>query len=204
MSLYVCMYPCVYYIYMFCWPWACMYVCIHVYIHTHLASTHMQYIHAYIHTCTHTQGIPPFAGDSDEESFALSLRGHYDKRVSACTQCVGLACIETCLTKPFVHAHMYILRTHLNFRVTVHMTTFFHFSASERNHICMHTRICVHVLRLTHCMALYVTVFLFSAFGWHFGCCKGFGSQDADVQSCEGMLMLFWHKYCAVYYHTII
>mmetsp|Transcript_10222 Transcript_10222/g.20977 ORF Transcript_10222/g.20977 Transcript_10222/m.20977 type:complete len:262 (-) Transcript_10222:494-1279(-) len=25
-------------------------------------------------------GIPPFAGDSDEESFALTLRGHYDKR----------------------------------------------------------------------------------------------------------------------------
>jgi len=24
-------------------------------------------------------GIPPFAGDSDEESFALTLRGHYDK-----------------------------------------------------------------------------------------------------------------------------
>jgi len=25
-------------------------------------------------------GIPPFAGDSDEESFALTLRGHYDKK----------------------------------------------------------------------------------------------------------------------------
>lgn len=25
-------------------------------------------------------GIPPFAGDSDEESFALTLRGAYDKR----------------------------------------------------------------------------------------------------------------------------
>ena len=24
-------------------------------------------------------GIPPFTGDSDEESFALTLRGHYDK-----------------------------------------------------------------------------------------------------------------------------
>jgi len=23
-------------------------------------------------------GIPPFTGDSDEESFALTLRGHYD------------------------------------------------------------------------------------------------------------------------------
>lgn len=26
------------------------------------------------------QGIPPFAGDSDEESFALTLRGRYDKK----------------------------------------------------------------------------------------------------------------------------
>ena len=26
-------------------------------------------------------GIPPFAGDTDEESFALTLRGHYQKSV---------------------------------------------------------------------------------------------------------------------------
>ena len=31
-------------------------------------------------TLTPKTGIPPFAGDSDEESFALTLRGHYDKK----------------------------------------------------------------------------------------------------------------------------
>jgi hypothetical protein len=48
------------------------------------------YTSIWTHTYIHMQGIPPFAGDSDEESFALSLRGHYDKRVSACSQCINV------------------------------------------------------------------------------------------------------------------
>lgn len=43
-------------------------------------------------------GIPPFTGDSDEESFALTLRGHYDKANLEDISDAGRDLVAKCLT----------------------------------------------------------------------------------------------------------